>query len=721
MWPRVALFASVLTALVLGMSAWTLGSRGHPFVLPLDDAYIPLQYARTAAGGCPGAYFHDGPPTVGATSPLWVGVLTVVAFVTRGVGANASGVLPVAALWACAAALALAFWLMLRLARGLGVYGAWAVAPLVLAVITPLWLFGAMNGMETGAHAAGLLAGAWVLAGGSLAWLVPLALVRPEGAVFAIGIFGWRLLRGRGTSANHGSRVSANHSRGLLVSLLVLLAATTTLALPWILTHQASPSWTAKALCLEPKAEVRDFYLPRLPYFAGRCLWFGLSGARSQPALDLSSVFLKPEAWAAWATAGFLGAGVVLTFFRRRGRGLVVLWILASLSALLAVAWDAQFYRYLVPAYPLLLVAATVGWFGGDPRGPASPGRVEETPVPRQTPHFLHFLAGAILFALAVLGAFAAPRGVGTTVRRLYRGECERIESTQLRVGGWIAENLPAGARVATHDVGAIAFAGERPVVDLVGLVTPALVGAYRAGEGALWEALDSLPAEERPAYAAVIPAWMPYLTRTGIFGERVFALEQARTDRSPVSRTFEVWRLSWPSEDRTRWPEGDFANEPRFHGPRGPWASWRVVDRVDVADLASERAHAYADSGESGETVIRELGFALIPEQDRAAAMDGGRDVNGPARFTLRAQPGAPAMLVLRTTSVKSTQLDVRIGDWTGTMLFPWGESAFREATVLIPGHVTDRAPNGVLEVRVSAAEYRAFHWWLLQGGPED
>jgi hypothetical protein len=432
-------------------------------------------------------------------------------------------------------------------------------------------------------------------------------------------------------------------------------------------------------------------------------------------------VFLKPEAWPAWATAGFLGAGVVLTFFRRRGRALVVLWLLASLSALLAVAWDAQFYRYLVPAYPLLLVAAAVGWFGGGSRGPVAQGRVEETPAPMRMPRFLHFLAGATLFAMVVLGAFTAPRGVGTTVRHLYRGECERIESTQLRLGKWIAENLPPGTRVATHDVGAIAFAGERPVVDLVGLVTPALARAYRAGEGALWEALDALPAGERPAYAAIIPAWMPYLMRTDLFGERVFALEPARTDRSPVSRTFEVWRLSWPSEDRARWPEGDFANKPRLHGPGEGRESWRVVDRVDVADLASERAHAYADSGGNGETVVRELGFALTPEEDRAAAIDGGRDVNGPARFTLRAEPGAPAMLVLRTTSVKSTHLELRIGDWAGTMHFPWGESVFQEASVLVPGHVTDRAPGGLLDVRVGAANYRVFHWWLMQGRGEE
>jgi hypothetical protein len=39
----------------------------------------------------------------------------------------------------------------------------------------------------------------------------------------------------------------------------------------------------------------------------------------------------------------------------------------------------------------------------------------------------------------------------------------------------------------------------------------------------------------------------------------------------------------------------------------------------------------------------------------------------------------------------------------------------------MLIPGHVTDRAPGGLLDVRVDCAGYRAFHWWLLQSSEEN
>ena len=65
----------VVLAVALGITALSLASRGHPVVLPLDDAYIPLEYARTAAAGEPFRYFPREPVSTGATSPLWLEVI----------------------------------------------------------------------------------------------------------------------------------------------------------------------------------------------------------------------------------------------------------------------------------------------------------------------------------------------------------------------------------------------------------------------------------------------------------------------------------------------------------------------------------------------------------------------------------------------------------------------------------------------------------------------
>jgi len=680
MGPLRFLFPIGLAASV-GLLAWRLGSHGHLFTLPLDDAYIYLQYARTAASGDWGAYFPGAPASTGTTSLIWLLGLIKATYVLRLFHANFLTALPVAALWGCTLSLAVSFWLMMRLAARHGVPSPFLALPCLIALVSPLWIFGAMNGMETGFYAMALLGGAWVLSGGNVLWLLPLALARPEGALFAVTILAFGLARRRGDRP------------GAWVLLAVLVAAGVSLTWPWMLSGRPAAAWEAKSLLMEPKAEVRNFYLPRLPYFGWRCLWFGLSGARSQPPLELAAAFFRPGAWPTWATALFLGTGALLAIFRGRGRSLVLLWVPASLTALISVAWDAQFYRYLAPAYPVLIVGAVTGWFGA-------------ASIRKRS------WIGAALLALMLCGAFAAPSGLGQTMRRLYRGECERIESTQLRVGRWIADNVAPDARIATHDVGAIAFTSGRPIVDLVGLVTPALAGAYRHGEGALWEALEALPSEARPTHMAVIPAWMPYLYRTDLFKERLFALESTRSTSSPIGQAFEVWSLAWPSDDRDLFPGANFDDLPYTYGPASARTDWSVVDEIDVAHVPSERTHAYRDENGNGITVVRELGFGQETQEAQAAAIEGGRDIAGRVRFVMHAHSGTTALLLLRCTSVERPELVVRIGTWSGLIRMNRNEHVFQEATLLIPSE----AVTETLDITVEGTGYRAFHWWLLQ-----
>jgi hypothetical protein len=258
---------------------------------------------------------------------------------------------------------------------------------------------------------------------------------------------------------------------------------------------------------------------------------------------------------------------------------------------------------------------------------------------------------------------------------------------------------------VATHDVGAIAFTGERPIVDLVGRVTPALAGAYRHGEGALWEALDSLPIEKRPTHAAVIPAWMPYLSRTSWAGTRLWGV--GPPSARPVSQDFEVWELSWPRDD--------FGSVPRNHGPAAGRTGWKIVDALDVADLHSERAHGYRGEVSETPTVVRNLGFAPVREP-RAVAMEGGREVVGDVEFVFRGVHSTPALLILRSASLRSTTVTVHIDNWSGDLVIPGGETRFREPAIVIPPEVLEASIEGVVRIRVEGSGYRAFHWWILQ-----
>jgi 4-amino-4-deoxy-L-arabinose transferase-like glycosyltransferase len=47
------------------------------------------------------------------------------------------------------------------------------------------------------------------------------------------------------------------------------------------------------------------------------------------------------------------------------------------------------------------------------------------------------------------------------------------INEQHIPIGNYIRENTPADAIIATHDIGAVAYFSDRPVVDVIGLVTP--------------------------------------------------------------------------------------------------------------------------------------------------------------------------------------------------------------------------------------------------------
>jgi hypothetical protein len=71
----------------------------------------------------------------------------------------------------------------------------------------------------------------------------------------------------------------------------------------------------------------------------------------------------------------------------------------------------------------------------------------------------------------------------------------------------WVAANTPPGSRVAAHDIGALGYFGQRPLIDLAGLITPDVIPFIR-DEQRLGQFLDKQQAD----YLVTFPAWYPRL-----------------------------------------------------------------------------------------------------------------------------------------------------------------------------------------------------------------
>ena len=89
-----------------------------------------------------------------------------------------------------------------------------------------------------------------------------------------------------------------------------------------------------------------------------------------------------------------------------------------------------------------------------------------------------------------------------------YGWAVQNIEAMQGHLGRWVAANTPPDARLAVNDVGAIGYLSRREIVDVMGLVTPAILPYRRDGEAGVLRYLE----RACPDYLIVFPRWFPRL-----------------------------------------------------------------------------------------------------------------------------------------------------------------------------------------------------------------
>ena len=455
-------------ALVLGLGVFLIREQQLAGVsgFPLDDSWIHLQFARNLAEG-QGFAYNPGVPVSGSTAPLWTLLLGAL---FRLVGSEPL----IAKVVGTAAALAAA-WLAARLTLEWTTdRGAAVVAGMLTALAGPV-LWGALSGMEVTLAAAlvtgGLLAH---VTGRELAAATLLALAvlaRPESVlVFA-------LVWAAGSWSPRRAAIFA-------LALAVIVG-------PWAAFNLA----TVGSL---------------LPATAAAKIEGGLVGVLSGHRESLASTFgTRPwrylVEWATWlGTVNALFPLVIppglWLLWRRGGRRFLLpgtALILHPLAMALLAPYrgpDFQEGRYSIHLLPLAAAVATLplatltAWGAGSsaPRARA-----------RQLPRLL--AAGLVVAALA--GLWPAATRYGWAV--------QNIEAMQGHLGRWVAANTPPDARLAVNDVGAIGYLSRREVVDVMGLVTPAILPYRRDGEAGVLRYLE----RACPDYLIVFPRWFPRLT----------------------------------------------------------------------------------------------------------------------------------------------------------------------------------------------------------------
>jgi hypothetical protein len=391
--------------------------------------------------------------------------------------------------------------------------------------------------------------------------------------------------------------------------------------------------------------------------------------------------------------------------------GLGLVGVLVAVATLTTALW--QDGRYLQPFLPVVVLLAVLGARAvGGAAADARRGRI---------------LSAGIV---AVLLAFALVSAPTWALRGAQ--QAAGIRESAVSVAQWLRGHTPPDAVVGVNDVGAVAWFSDRRVVDLVGLTTPGLARPALEGSGAMYEALAHLPADRRPTYFSIFDQTellpVGQLAAARILGDKpVTSFETKSPDRDPgpfggICQTtgdcpvISVWRADW-----SHLGSGDAPDAP---------VPGRVVDHLNVSDLADEAAHGYGvDRALIGVADQTEVRNETLP--GGRVVVDSGRHVIGGEHFVLRGlTPGRPVTLTARVDARepvrdRNTEAGVvavaadghGLGDWS----FATADGAWAQSSFTIPGSaVTSSTLAVTLGPRqpylAPYPDYRSFGYWASQ-----
>ncbi len=472
-----------LAFVVLATAGWFL--RGYT----TDDTYIHLRYAHNLIER--GEFsFNPGASSYGATSPLWIFGLALLLKL---------GLEPFTSAWLLGVVSGAAVILLLDdILERMTFSAYWRALVLLVVVGDPWFLRWTFSGMETPLATFFLLlllypliirrsfvpmggvAPLWprYLAWGAAAGLA--GLVRPEFMVLAPAALPFLLMFEyfrAGSVGGYSGRYWARPYRPVAAAVGGWLAV----LLPWFLY-----AWAAFGRVTPGTASAKSTGLTFNPVLLGQSFWQSIKTlAVSQGPLWVAGIILIVMVWFNYHNIFRRAAAdwddrqqdadpdPVNTDNPLPGIGPWSVWGPVSLG-LVALAWALILIggyavkqvwiisRYLSPLSPVLLLAMgiAVEWLLG--------GSDLNLRARR---------AGGVIVTVGVLANFTFGGWVMATqvvphARKFPAG----VRECYLAKGEWLRRNTPEGTVVAALDIGAVGYASDRPVLDLMGLVSPEIL-----------------------------------------------------------------------------------------------------------------------------------------------------------------------------------------------------------------------------------------------------
>jgi hypothetical protein len=259
--------------------------------------------------------------------------------------------------------------------------------------------------------------------------------------------------------------------------------------------------------------------------------------------------------------------------------------------------------------------------------------------------------------------------------------------------------------RVLVGDAGAIVYAADMPALDIIGLGGYHRFPFARAGVNGLAstiELMEYVPPGERPDVMAIYPSWWGVLPTW--FSKMV--LDRVPAEGNVICGGYEdVVYLS-------DWSLLGTGNDPRTV-PAGE----AVRDEIDIADVLSEKRHAYVFPHPAGGWT--EMKVLADPREGQGDVLDGGRRIAAgrEERFIVggKTAPAKETHLVVRSAPESATHVRVLVGDREiAAMDFVATEGWVERVVVLPADAVTTETP--VRFVNDGPNDFIDYHVWATQ-----
>ncbi len=663
LWLSVATTIVTLTMFLSGL--W--GSDGH-LAAPLDDTFIHLQYAQQLAAGHPFEYNTGDPPSSGDSSFIYPFMLAPSYLV---------GLDGMEALLYADALNFIAHLVMVMLMYRLGFHLGGRTLALFGASFLLLdgglnWVF--LTGMETGIYSAGLVAFFWLWLRdtqvGRFHWLAAVgtlvALLRPEGHILvslACLLTIAYLWRKRGFAWGYA---------WLLVPILVGFV-------PYIANLVMTGSWqfntaTAKSIWYLPYAPLREKLSITISYAitALKQTYLGLEVGRSPfPLLAAPLVVLGIVAASLRQKAALFtnraskarlrrvtkharaGRDLSRPYTRANRRGviyralslphqrffhaLMVLTLLGGIGLALLLP-PLHFNRYYMPYNSFVWLYLAIGLLAL-----IKPTTTLTFHVSRITHHTRPFKGQSALHtphsAFAVVVLLCLPQFVayffafGDSTRDIYY--------QQMTFSEWVRRYTPPDARIAVNDIGAHKYLSNRYVLDLAGLTSNYMRGAYFSGWGTIYDRLAALPEKERPTHMLVHPNVFGNGLDESISQSFLSPLYSIKVQNPIITAgdTEVLYKVDW----------GYALLDPQvtylLHEGERP------IDTFNVGDLDDERRHVYKLAGRQSSVAEPKSIVTTAPyEEEGFALTESGRRHSGWEEFSVKSVPGNSLTIVVRT-----------------------------------------------------------------------